>query len=156
MNRINRLIRGNGNSSPNSQRNFSNIHVHTPSYETTNDINLNRMSPFSDSSSRHSSNYNRNVLHQHHNIEHHNYNNINSYNNCDDNDTVSLNSVSLDPSGCINEICIANITNSCKFGRHCRFIHGKPCSLCNENVYNPFEELSDQMIGNYINIFKYI
>ncbi|KAG4095585.1 hypothetical protein H8356DRAFT_944825 [Neocallimastix lanati (nom. inval.)] len=131
MNRFNRLIRRNENSA-NSQRNFNNIqiHSHTPQFEGRSDTNLNRrILPLSNSS-----NSNRNDSPLVSNSDIGNY------------EIDSLNSVSLDPSGQINELCIANITNSCKFGKHCRFIHGKSCSLCKENVYNPLEDLADQMI----------
>lgn len=155
MNRLNRLFRGNENSQ-NSQRNFNNNRTYSPQFENPNEINLGQSSHnhnFSPSISNNEIENYPSPLHQH------NYmNNFINNNNNNDNYSSDSASISLDPSGCINELCIANITNSCKFGKRCRFIHGKPCSLCNENVYNPLKDLSDQMIGKtiiYLKLYYY-
>jgi len=147
MNRLNRLFRGNENSSPNFRRNFNNGRSFSPNFENSNEVNINRrMSPFSDTSSR-QTNYNYNIYSTINNNESVNYPSPLQQNNRNNSsETSSIHSVSLDPSGCINELCIANINNSCKFGNHCRFIHGKPCTICNKNVYNPLQDLSEQMI----------
>ncbi|OUM69382.1 hypothetical protein PIROE2DRAFT_2681, partial [Piromyces sp. E2] len=71
--------------------------------------------------------------------------NENSLNNPYYNENHTTSSNSLDPSGRINEICIANINNKCKFGDRCRFVHGTPCLLCQQNVYNPSDDMSSQM-----------
>ncbi|ORX46888.1 hypothetical protein BCR36DRAFT_405494 [Piromyces finnis] len=163
MNRINfhRLFRGNDNS---SQRNNSNISNFSLPFEISQNIDLygrnlasnDRNLPDSDSENSLNSNgdnlstqirTNETRTHLPNEIHLNNSNtqnlNENSLNNIynSENNTPFL----LDPIGRINEICIANINNKCKFGNRCRFIHGTPCSLCQQNVYNPLKEMSLQV-----------
>jgi len=174
MNRLNfqRLFRGSGNSSQRFNNNTSNFSL---PFDVTNNVNLydhelnsnGRNSPNSDSISSPNRN-NDNSLSEVRNNNSRTYpsptqNNIRNTRNSR---TLSVNenslnnpynstnpTNSLDPNGLINEICIANMNNKCKFGNRCRFVHGTPCTLCRQNVYNPLKEMSTQVIGTVLFIY---
>jgi len=170
---LQRLFRGNNSSSSNHSRhnnnnlpNFAIPNVRVPVITTNSNIrmpqrsNLNRPSQsylvgrnFSSLPRNNRTEAYPSIIRQQNNNNNRISNNINNnsnrninynYNNVD-NSLMPLNENRIDPSGLINEICIANINNNCKFGKRCRFVHGKPCSLCHQNVYNPLKELSSQV-----------
>jgi len=156
--------------------NFAIPNVHVPAFPSNSNIRMPQRSNLNGPSQSHTLprnfspvSLNNRVAHlsiirqQNNNINRSNNNNNNTnsnnnrninynYNNVD-NSLMPLNENRIDPSGLINEICIANINNNCKFGRRCRFVHGKPCSLCHQNVYNPLKELSSQVKSKYIFFF---
>jgi len=175
---LQRLFRGNNSSSSNHSRhnnnnlpNFAIPNVRVPVITTNSNIrmpqrsNLNRPSQsylvgrnFSSLPRNNRTEAYPSIIRQQNNNNNRISNNINNnsnrninynYNNVD-NSLMPLNENRIDPSGLINEICIANINNNCKFGKRCRFVHGKPCSLCHQNVYNPLKELSSQVRSKYI------
>mmetsp|Transcript_23912 Transcript_23912/g.34392 ORF Transcript_23912/g.34392 Transcript_23912/m.34392 type:complete len:504 (-) Transcript_23912:227-1738(-) len=53
---------------------------------------------------------------------------------------------SWDPSG---ELCSFHVTNDCRYGSSCRYLHGNQCSYCLSNVLHPVdEERADEHVQN--------
>ncbi|KAJ8905931.1 hypothetical protein NDN08_002432 [Rhodosorus marinus] len=53
---------------------------------------------------------------------------------------------SWDPSG---ELCSFHVTNDCRYGSTCRYLHGNQCSYCLSNVLHPVDEdRADEHVQN--------